>query len=129
MSGLMLIGLAARDMLPVRPKPQITSSAMNSMSYLLQHRLDLLEIGLGRHDHAARAHHRLGDHGRDRVRPLLAGSALELLGAARGELLLGLAVLAEAVVVRAVGVQDAGDRQVEVAVVVAAGRSGWPPPR
>ena len=41
---------------------------------------------------------------------------LQALGAAGRELLLGLARLAEAVVVRAVGVQDAGDRQVEILV-------------
>ena len=44
---------------------------------------------------------------------------------ARGELLLALAGRAEAVVVRAVGMQDAGDRQIEVAMVVRqAGQAG-----
>ena len=35
MSGLMFIVWLPQT-LPVRPKPQITSSAMNSMSYFLQ---------------------------------------------------------------------------------------------
>ena len=93
------------------------------------HRHDLLEIGLRRHDHAARAHHRLGDEGRDRVRPLAHDQLLELGGKPRRELLLALAVLREAVVMRAAGVQDAGDRQVEIAVVVRQagerGRTRW----
>jgi hypothetical protein len=36
---------------------------------LLEHRLDLLEVGRRWHDHAARAHERLGDEGGDGVRP------------------------------------------------------------
>ena len=35
------------------------------------HRHDLREISLRRHEHAARADHRLGDEGRDRVRAFL----------------------------------------------------------
>ena len=88
---------------------------------------DLLEIGLRRHDHAARAHHRLGDEGRDRVRPFALDQRFELGGEARGEILLALAVLREAIVMRAAGVQDAGDRQVEIDVVVRqAGQRGAP---
>ena len=46
------------------------------------HRHDLREIGLRRHDHAARAHHRLGDEGRDRVRAFAQDQLFELGGAA-----------------------------------------------
>ena len=45
---------------------------------LLEHRLDLVEVGARRHQHAARPHHRLGDESGDRVRPLLLDQGIEL---------------------------------------------------
>ena len=66
-SGLMP-NASEPNQLPVRPKPLITSSTMKRCR-LGEHRLDLVEIGLGRHDHAARPHHRLGDEGGDGVGP------------------------------------------------------------
>ena len=66
MSGLRS-NVCEPNMLPVRPKPQITSSTTNRMSYFLQDRLDAIEIGRRRHDDAARAHHRLGEERGDRV--------------------------------------------------------------
>ena len=65
-----------------------------------------------------RAHHRLGDEGGDRVRSLGLDHLVQALGQAGRELLLALARLGEAVMVRAVRVQDACDRQVERAVHV-----------
>ena len=81
-------------MLPVRPKPQITSSAISSTSYFCRTALDLLEISLGRHDDAAGAHHRLGDEGGDGLGALAQDLRLEALGQPRGEVLLALARLA-----------------------------------
>ena len=42
---------------------------------LVQNRLDCREVALGRHVDAARAHHRLGDEGADRVGALAVTSA------------------------------------------------------
>ena len=84
---------------------------------LAEHGLDLLEIGRWGDDHAARAHHRLGDEGRDRVGSLLEDQPLQIVGQTGREVLLGLAGPREAVVVGAVGMEDALDRQVEVLVV------------
>ena len=81
-----------------------------------QHRLHLGEIGLGGNEHAARAHHRLGDEGGDRVRPLLLDHRLEVPGEAGRVLLLGLAGFGIFAVVRTIGVEDARHRQVEVGV-------------
>ena len=85
---------------------------------LLEHRLDLFEIGRRRHEHAARAHDRLGDKGGDRLGAFLEDHLLQILRHAGGERLLAFAGLGEAVVMGAVGVQDVGDRQVEIPVVV-----------
>ncbi len=63
-------------MAPVRPKPQITSSAMNSrLSYFANDRLHLLPVGARRDDVAAGAHHQLADEGWRRCRDLRPGSA------------------------------------------------------
>ena len=90
-----------------------------------QHRHDRLEIALRRHDHPARAHHRLGDEGGHRLRPLGFDEGVELGGQPRRHLALGLAGQAVAPVMRAGDVLDAVHRQVEVAVVVGqAGQRG-----
>ena len=85
-------------------------------------RHDFLEIGLRRHDHAAGAHHRLGDEGGDRVRAFLDDQRVEFVGKPRREILLALAVLREAIMMRTAGVQEARQRQVEIAVI--AGQPG-----
>ena len=79
--------------------------------------LDLLEIGGGRDDHAARAHHRLGEEGGDGLGSLRQDQALQRIGAARGERLLALPVAPLPPVMRAVGVEEARERQVEPRVV------------
>ena len=82
---------------------------------LLQHRDDGVEITLGREDHAAGAHHRLGDHRRDGVGAFLLDQGVEVGTHADGELLLGLAGLRIAIVMRAVGEAGEVERQVEAA--------------
>ena len=79
--------------------------------------LDLLEVGRGRDDHAARTHHRLGEEGGDGLRPLGEDQALQRVGAARGEFLFGFPVAPFTPVVRAVGVEETGERQIEPRVV------------
>ena len=64
MSGLMP-NVCEPHRLPVRPKPQITSSAMNSISYLSVTRWIFSKYPAGGHEHAARTHHGLGNHRRD----------------------------------------------------------------
>ena len=80
-------------------------------------RLDLREVGRGRHDDAAGSHHRLYEHRGDRFRPLAQDQRLQAVGEAGGERLLALAIVGEPPMMRAFGVQDARDRQVEVTVV------------
>ena len=84
---------------------------------LVQHRLDGRIVALGRYDDAARAHHRLGDHGRDRVGPFALDERAQALHHPRNEFGLALALMAETVVMRAVGMQHARKRQVEAVVV------------
>ena len=82
----------------------------------LQDRLHAVEVSRGRHDHAAGAHHRLGEERGDRIGSFAQDQLLEIRGEPRGERLLALTRLRAAIVVRAVGVQDARDRQVEIGV-------------
>ncbi len=79
----------------------------------LQDRLNRLEIALGRWHHPAGAEERLGDEGGHRVGALLRDQRFEIGGEARAELLLGLAGRGKMIVMRAVGVQDIGNRQIE----------------
>ena len=79
-----------------------------------QDRLDFLEVGLRRHNHATRTHDRLGDERRDRLRALALDQRFELASKARGELFLGLAFLAVAIEVRLLGVQNPSDRKIEI---------------
>ena len=104
------------NMWPVRPKPQITSSTTNRMSYFFR-------IGCTRSKYVA---------GGTITPPApITGSAKNaatvsgpsrriscsrFVGEPRRERLLALARLRAAIVVRAVGVQDARDRQVEIGV-------------
>ena len=81
------------------------------------HGLDLLPIGGGRGQHAARADQRLADEGRDRFGSFREDLRLELGGEPVREGLLGLARLGIAVVVRAGDVLHLRQRQVEAAVV------------
>jgi len=83
-----------------------------------EHLLHAVEMGLGRHDHAASPHHGLGDEGRDGVRPLALDQGIEIGGEPRGEVLLALARQREAVMMRAVGVQEAVDRNIEIEMIV-----------
>ena len=87
---------------------------------------DFFEIGLRRHDHAARAHDGLGDEGRDRVGAFLDDQRVKFFGKPRRELFLAFAVLREPIGVRTAGMQKAGQRQVEIAVIArqAGERSG-----
>ena len=85
---------------------------------LAQHLLDLREIARRRHDHAARAHHRLGDEGGDGVGILALDQRVEVVGQPRRRNPPRSRPAARvAVVMRAVGVADAGDRQVEIEMV------------
>jgi hypothetical protein len=79
-----------------------------------EHGVDLGVIVRGRNNHAPCPHDRLGDEGGNRIRPLALDHIVEVLGHAGGELLLALARQRVAVVMRAGGMQDIGDRQVEV---------------
>jgi len=81
-----------------------------------QHRLNFFEIGGGRNQHAARAHHRLGDEGGDGVGVLALNHGVEIVRKAGGEVLLALAILGVAVVMRAIGMQGEGQGKVEIAV-------------
>ena len=121
MSGLML------EMLEAEHRAEAAEAADHLVGdqqhvVLFQHRLDLGEIGARRHEHAAGAHHRLGDEGGHGVGPFALDQRVELFGEPGREGLLALAGLGEPVMMRAVGVQDAGDRQIEIAVIV--GRPG-----
>ena len=62
---------------PRRPKPLITSSAHSSTPYLSQMRRKLGPVAVGRHERAAPVLHRLGDHHRDGLRPLLEDLVLD----------------------------------------------------
>ena len=113
MSGLQIEGL----------RPEHVAGAAEAADHLvddeqdvvlLQDRLHAIEVGRRRHDHAAGAHHRLGEERGDRIGTLAQDQLLEVRGEPRGERLLALARLRAAVIVRAVGVQDARDRQVEI---------------
>ncbi len=76
------------------------------------------EIASRWHDHAAGPHHRLGNEGRDCVGIFGDDHRFELGGEPGRELLLGLALVREAIVMRACGVADVGDRHVEVDLIV-----------
>ena len=79
---------------------------------------DLGEIVARRHDHAARAHHRFGDEGGDRVRSFAQDQLFELGGEPAAEIVLALARMRKAIMMRAARVQNARDRQIEIAMVV-----------
>jgi hypothetical protein len=76
-----------------------------------------VSIGLRRHNHAAGAHHRLGNESGDGVGAFLDDQRVKLGGKPRGKIFLALAVLGKTVMMRAAGVEEAGQRQVEVAMV------------
>ena len=78
----------------------------------------LAKVPLRRYDHAAGAHHRLGDEGGNRVRVLFANEILELVRQSPREFRFGLARMRQAVMVRASRVQNSRDRQIEIAVIV-----------
>ena len=80
---------------------------------LLQERLHLVEVGRGRRNDAAGAHHGFGYERRDGLRPFLEDLLLEIVHHARGELLFRLPVFAEAVVVRAIRLHEVGNGHVE----------------
>ena len=106
-----------RTTCPVRPKPQITSSAASSTSYL--RRQDALHLGpvdLRRHQDAAGAHDRLADEGRH-IAP--APSSRILSSTALGRLFSELFRRKLAALVVPMGLEDvheAGQRQVGLAV-------------
>ena len=78
-----------------------------------QHLLDGGEVAFGRQDHAARAHHRLGDEGGDGLGPLGDDHLLELGREVRRVIGLRLAGGGELVVVRSLCVPDIRHGQVE----------------
>ena len=82
----------------------------------LEHGLDGLPVALRRRHDATGAQHRFADEGADGLRPFGLDHRLELLGAPGGEFTLAHlgALGGTAVVVRCLGVQDAGNRQIEV---------------
>ena len=91
---------------------------------LLENGLYLLEIGSGRRYQPAGAHHRLGNEGGDRVRTLADDQVVELLGQPAREILLALAVLSLAPVVRGRDVEEPFERHVEALLgVVDAGQA------
>ncbi len=79
--------------------------------------LNLLEVALGRQEDAAGAHDRLGDEGGDGIGALALDHLLEIADHAVGEGDLVLARLAVTVEMRAGGVEDALDRQIECLMV------------
>ena len=115
--GLHVVGLAA-------PHPAGAAEAADHLVgdqqdvVVLQDRLDQVEVPGRRRDDAARPHYRLGNEGRDVFRAFLLDQRLQLPSEARGEGLLALADLGEAIVVRAVGTHDIGTGQVEAVVKV-----------
>ncbi|EPX86654.1 hypothetical protein ruthe_01472 [Rubellimicrobium thermophilum DSM 16684] len=82
------------------------------------------EIACRGHDDPAGAHHRLGEEAGDGVGSLARDDLLELVGHAPGELLLRLAILAMAPVMRTGEMDEARQRQAEMAVVGFAGHRG-----
>ena len=80
---------------------------------LLQDRLDLLEITLRRHMHAASTHDRLGEERGDRVRPFALDGLVQLLGELFGEIALRHAVWPTLIGIRAGDMEDLGNRQVD----------------
>ena len=80
----------------------------------LQDRLDTIEVGGGRHDHPARPHHGLGEKCGDGVGIFAQDQLLQIASEPGRESFLALARLRTAVVMRAVSVQDARDRQIEI---------------
>ena len=79
----------------------------------LEHRLDLLEVALGRRDAGGGSHHRLSDEAADGLRPLLDDLLLQRSSHAPGKLTLALAGLPLPEVMPLLGVQEAGQRQPE----------------
>ena len=116
MSGSMPIGLAA-PIVGGAPEPGDDLVGHQQHVVFAQDGLDLLEIAARRQDHPAGALDRLGPQRRDGVGVLGEDQLFQLLGAAAGELLLGLARQAAVVKMRAERVQETGQRQVEAAVV------------
>ena len=82
----------------------------------LEHGLDGLPVALRRRHDATGAQHRLADEGADGLRPFGLDHRLELVGTPGGEFTLAHlgAFRGATVVVRRFGMQDAGDRQIEV---------------
>ncbi|OIQ73538.1 hypothetical protein GALL_448230 [mine drainage metagenome] len=89
-----------------------------------QDRQDCLEIALRRHNHAARAHHRLREKARDGVGAFLDDGRLQLFREPRGELLFTFAGLAKTPVMRAADMDEAGQRQAEHRVIGLGGHRG-----
>src|SRR5262249_18777485 len=89
-------------------------------------RHDLLEIASRRHDHAAGSHDRLGDEGGYGLRAFLYDQLVKLGGEPGCKLLFLFALLCEAVVMRAAGVQKTGEREIEIAMIGGVGGQ-WHP--
>ncbi len=82
-----------------------------------EHFLDPGEIPRRWHHGPARAHHRLGNEGGDGIRALAQDLFFQFGCEAGGEFLLALALMRKPVMVRAGGVQDIGDGQIEIGMV------------
>jgi len=102
---------------PKAPIFALSSAIEHQHVVLAAHRLDLFEIGPGRHDNAARALHRLGEERGDGVGAFRLNQRIELIRESRREQLLALTRLRVAVGVRARRLEHAGNRHVEAALV------------
>ena len=80
---------------------------------LLQDRLDRLEIAAGRYQHSAGAHHWFGDHRGNRITTFALNRCFQRSRDAGHKRLFALTFLPIAVVVWAIGVNDAVKRQVK----------------
>ena len=98
--------------MPVRAKPQIT---VGDEQDLVSSAPPGPSRNSGRrHEDAACALDRLSDEGGDGVGAVLLDPLFQLIGQPAGKILFAFARLRVAVVMRAVDVEDAGDRNVEV---------------
>ncbi len=79
--------------------------------------MNLLEIGRGRLNHPACAHHRLSEESGDGLRPFRQDALFNIVGQAGSEILFALTRLGVAEIMGAIDMQDVMDRQVEITVV------------
>ena len=83
----------------------------------IQNLLDAVEVVCWRQKHAAGAHHRLGNEGRDRIAALARNQRLKVGNHAIREFLFAFSWQTKGKMMRARGVQYIRDRQVESLVI------------